>query len=123
MKYIIKESRLEGFIINYLNEIFPVDDINQTNPWDYDDETGIEGEDDNRVTFFLGNYDHGDNDIFKWYDCDYFVKGAPLKEACPLVVVEYQYSKTLNSYFGDTWKEPFTEWFKDNFSLPVKTVD
>ena len=29
----------------------------------------------------------------------------------------------LNSLFGDRWKQPFIDWFWDNFNVPVKTIE
>ena len=123
MKYIIAESKLDKVIINYLDELFQVDNINSINPYEYDDETGEEYDDDSRVEFYIGDYEDGDNDIFKWYDCEYFDEGSEPKKHCPLVVVEHPYDDTLIGYFGDKWEEPFKRWFYDNFDLPVKTVE
>ena len=71
MKYIIAESKLDQVIINYLNELFPLDNVHYTNPTEYDDETGENYDDDNRVEFYLGDYED-ENTIFRWYDCEYF---------------------------------------------------
>ena len=49
MKYIITESKLEQVIIDYLNDLFPLDNVNYTNPNEYDDETGEDYDDDTRV--------------------------------------------------------------------------
>ena len=123
MKYIIAESKLDKVIINYLDELFEVDNINSINPYEYDDETGEEYDDDSRVEFYIGDYEDGDNDIFKWYDSEYFDEGSEPKKRCPLVVIEHPYDDTLIGYFGDKWEEPFKRWFYDNFDLPVKTVE
>ena len=123
MKYVIKESRLEETITNYLNELFDVDNINYHYPYEYDDETGEEGEDENRVNFFIGDYDDGDNDCFKWYDCEYFYEDSEPRNRCPLVVIDHPYDDTLSGYFGDKWEEPFKKWFTENFDLPIKTVE
>lgn len=55
MKYIITESKLEETITNYFYELFPVDNIHSTNPYEYD-ETGEEGHDETRVEFYIGDY-------------------------------------------------------------------
>lgn len=122
MKYVITESRLEETIMNYLDELFEVDNVNSTNPWEYNDETGEEWEDENRVEFYLGDYAEEET-CFRWYDCEYFEEGGPARDICPTVSLEYEYENTLNGYFGEAWKEPFKKWFKKNFDLPVKTVD
>jgi hypothetical protein len=123
MKYVITESKLEQTIINYLNELFDVDNIHSLNPYEYDDETGEEYDDDTRVVFYIGDYEDGDNDIFKWYDCEYFYENSEPRNRCPLVVIEHPYDDTLGGYFGDKWEEPFKKWFTENFDLPVKTVE
>ena len=123
MKYIITESKLENLIIEYIDKIFDVNDIHSTNPLEDDDETGEEWEDENRVVFYIGDYNGEDEGCFYWYACDYFNPNSPASEICPMVSVEVQYEKQLNAYFGDLWKEPFKKWFKEHFELPVKTID
>ena len=123
MKYIITESRLEKSIIDYINKLFPVDEINHICPYDYDEETDEEGEDENRVEFYIGDYDEGDNTIFRWYDCDYFFEDSEPRKRCPLIVVEDQYKRELDGFFNDLWHEPFKKWIMENFDLPVKTVE
>ena len=49
MKYIITESRLDQVVTEYLNEIFPLDNVHYTNPTEYDNETGENYDDDTRV--------------------------------------------------------------------------
>lgn len=121
MKYKITESRLEETITNYLDKLFDVSNINWTHPYDtLDDETGEEGEDENRVEFYLGDY--GDETCFMWYGCEYFAPSSDTQDKCPIVVVEYTPDRTLQACFGDLWKEPFKKWFVKNFDLPVKTV-
>ena len=123
MKYLITESKLEESILYYIDELFDITDINWTNPPEYDEETGEEWDDDNRVVFYIGDYEGEDEGCFYWYACDYFDPNSPASEKCPMVSVEVQYEKQLNAYFGDLWKEPFKKWFKEHFDLPVKTID
>ena len=123
MKYIITESRLEENILHYINELFDVNDINWTNPIEDDDETGEEWEDDNRVVFYVGDYEGEDGGCFYWYACDYFNPNSPASKNCPMVSVELEYKKQLDGYFGDLWHKPFKKWFKEHFELPVKTID
>lgn len=123
MKYLITESQLDQAIIKYLDELFQVDDINFHYPLEYDEETGEEYEDEHRINYFIGDYEDGDNDIFKWYGCDYFNEGSHARTICPTVDVETKYSDILNGYFGDRWEEPFKIWFKRKFEDPVKTVE
>jgi hypothetical protein len=123
MKYLITESKLEESILYYIDKLFDITDINWTHPLDYDLETGEEWDDDNRVVFYIGDYEGEDEGCFYWYSCDYFNPNSPASEKCPMVSVEVQYEKQLNAYFGDLWKEPFKKWFKEHFELPVKTID
>ena len=122
MKYIITESRLEETITNYLDELFDVDNINYTVPYEYNDDTGEEYDDDTRMEFYIGDY--GDDDTcFRYYFCEYFDEGSEARELCPIVNVEFPYDERLNAYFGDKWVGPFKKWFYKNFDLPVKTVE
>ena len=121
MKYIITESKLEKVITDYLNELFDVDNINYTNVWDYDDDTAEEWEDENRIEFYLGDYAE-DETCFRWYGCGAFIEGSESTTKCPVVQVEYKYEKNLNGYFGDTWHEPFKNWFYKHFDLKIKSV-
>jgi 3'-phosphoadenosine 5'-phosphosulfate sulfotransferase (PAPS reductase)/FAD synthetase len=123
MKYIITESRLDKVVTEYLNEIFPLDDVNYLNPIEYNDDTREEYEDETRVEFYLGDYEDGETTIFKWYDCKYFYPDSPVQNICPTVVVEHPYDDTLIAYFSDKWEEPFKKWFTENFNLPVNTVE
>jgi len=123
MKYLITESKLEGTIMNYLDELFDIQDLHWTHPYDYNDETGEEGEDENRIEFYIGDYEGTDEGCFRYYFCDYFNQGSPARDICPIISLESQYTETLNSYFGDMWKEPFKKWIKLNFDLSVKTVE
>lgn len=125
MKYIITESKLEETIINYLYELFPVDNINSINPLESNYDDNEEWEDETRVEFYIGDY--GDEyTCFRWYDCEYFSHFSPEnpdRTICPTVSVEHEYEKILNGYFNEMWHEPFKKWFTENFNLPAKTVD
>ena len=121
-KYGINESKLDEFITNYLYELFDVDNIHYTVPYEYDDETGEEGDDDTRMEFYIGDYENDDT-CFRWYDCEYFNSNSYAKDICPTVTVEYKYENILNGYFEDKWREPFRKWFIYVFDIPVKTID
>ena len=123
MKYIITESKLEETIMNYFDKIFDIQDLHWTHPYEYFDD-GTEGEDENRIIFYIGDYDgSGSDGCFRWYDCKYFNPNSPVSEECPMVSIESQYENQLNGYFGDMWHGPFKKWLMENFKLPVKTVD
>lgn len=126
MRYSITESRLEGVIEEYLDKMFDVKNINWSHPWGYNEhgeEDDEEGEDENRIQFYIGDYEDGDNNCFKWYACDYFTPESYARDHCPTVIVESPYDRILNGYFGDIWHEPFAKWFTKNFDLPIKTVE
>jgi hypothetical protein len=122
MKYIITESKLESIIDDYLDELFEIDNLNWTHPYEYDDETEEEGEDETRVEFYIGDYEGEDEGCFRWYDKSYFNDGTEIQQRAPLVQIESEYTKTLDGYFGETWKGPFKKWFKKHFNLPIKDV-
>lgn len=122
MKYLITESKLEETIMNYFDELFDIQELNWTHPYEYDDEAGEEGDDENRIEFYKGDYSDMDT-CFRYYKCGYFNANSPSQEICPEVSVEHPYSSTLTGYFGNMWQEPFKKWIKINFDLPVKTVD
>jgi hypothetical protein len=123
MKYIITESKLDRLIRKNLDQMFDVENINFTNPYYYDSETGEEYEDPDRILFYLGDYEGEDEGCFYWHECDYFNPESLAREICPMVSIEYDYEIKLNGYFGDMWHEPFKNWFMKNFDLPVKTIN
>jgi len=125
MKIIISESKLNSAIIQYLDELYDVNDIHSTNPYMYDDDTGEEYEDGNIIDFYRGDYDGPyDSDFcFRYYTEEYFLDGSPkYRNRGPLLEVRDEVAETLDGYFGDFWYEPFKKWFESNFELPVKTV-
>lgn len=123
MKYVITESRLSETIINYLDELFEVNNVNVNYPYEYDEETGEEGDDETRMEFYIGDY-QGDivDGCFYWYSEEYYDEGTKIKEMAPIVELEQKYRNILNGYFGKEWIEPFKKWFTHNFELSVKTV-
>jgi hypothetical protein len=123
MKYIISESKLEKTIVNYLDELFPLDDINWHHPYEYNDETGEEFESDTLIEYYRGDFDEGNDICFRYYFCEYFNQGSYAQDICPTVSLEIPYERILDGYFGDTWREPFKQWFEERFELPVKTID
>lgn len=122
MKYLIQESRLEEIIINYLNGIFPVEEMSWMSPEEYNSDTKLYEEDTNRIVFYLGPSTY-DDAAFRWYNCEYFNPDSEAQKICPTVAMENEFSGVLNGYFGETWIEPFKKWFTLNFELPVKTVE
>ena len=125
MKYIITESSLDKVIKKYLNDMFDSEDLNYVSPYDFDDETGEEGEDENHIIFYIGDYDE-DNSAFEWYDCEYFYEDSPQRQnqTCPVVIVKHPYDDDLSDTFGeDSWQEAFKQWMMEKYDLPVTTVE
>ncbi len=122
MKYLITESKLEETFMNYFDNLFDIQDLNWTYSYEYDDD-GNEYEDDNRIQFYIGDYEGDDEGCFVWYGCDYFDEGSPAKDICPMISMESQYLNSLNGYFGDMWQETFIKWIDIHFDLQVKTIE
>lgn len=125
MKYLLTESQIDELITKQLDIMFDVDNIHSTSPYEYDDDTGEEYEDTNRIEFYFGDY--GDEDtVFRWYSKEYWGQDAEsyrgYKQKSPIVEIEEPYLSNLNGLFGSMWHKPFKEWFKLNFEVPVKTV-
>jgi hypothetical protein len=133
MKYIITESKLNETIKNYLNSVFPVDEMHWTPSLDDD-----LNEMDSAMVFYIGDYDE-DETVFRWYDEGYWEEEESslpdsgfeydrkllkkYKNDSPIIEFENSnISNSLNGYFGDAWKQPFKEWFKDNFDFEVNTI-
>ena len=49
MKYIITESKFENLVIEYLDELFDVEDINWTYAQEWDEDTDQHQEDENAI--------------------------------------------------------------------------
>ena len=133
MKYIITESKLNETIKNYLNSVFPINEMHWTPSLDDD-----LNEMDSAMVFYIGDYDE-DETVFRWYDEGYWEEEESslpdsgfeydrkllkkYKNDSP--IIEFENSNISNSligYFGDAWKQPFKEWFKDNFDFEVNTI-
>jgi hypothetical protein len=128
MKIIITESKLNQAVIDYLNDTYDTNNIG----WSYAiDDWGNEV--DYAIEFYEGDYEEGDNTVFRWYGEDYWTGEESelwtdeyineMKNKSPqLEIYDNTVYRTLNGYFGDRWEEPFKIWFEDNFHFPVKTI-
>jgi len=126
MKYIITESSLDKVIKKYLNDVFDSEDLNIINPYDFDDETGEEMEDENHIIFYIGDDYDADDSVFEWYGCEYFYEDSPQRQnqTCPVVMVNHPYDDDLSDTFGeDSWQEAFKQWMMEKYDLPVTTVE
>jgi hypothetical protein len=120
MKYIITESKLENFITKYIEDLFPIDEINWVNPRMYDPEEETVYDDPNLIEYYIGDF-IDDGVCFRWYGCEYF--GSNAQSVCPFVTLELEYERQLNSLFNDRWKEVFKKWFNKNFDVVAKYVE
>lgn len=127
MKYIITESKLEEIIVNYLNNMYDVNDISWKYPLENDEETDDWEEDPNRLHFYKGD-DEYDDRIFLWYDKDYWNversdNARNFYEKSPILDFENVNDlEILNGYFGNKWVPVFKKWFEDHFGVPVKSI-
>jgi hypothetical protein len=129
MKIIITESKLNQAVIDYLNDTYNTNNIG----WSYAiDDWGNEV--DYAIEFYEGDYEEGDNTVFRWYGEDYWTGEESelwtdeyineMKNKSPqLEIYNNTVYRTLNGYFGDKWKQPFIDWFWDKFNVPVKTIN
>ena len=126
MEYIIKESKLFNAIYQYIDGSYDVDKIDFFNPETYDEDKEKDTENPHIIEFYNKEYD-GDYDengmlfvhIVKEYYKDEPSRKSFINQTPILIVNDYG---TLESMFGEYWKEPFKKWFKNKFKLPVKTI-
>ena len=105
--------------------MFDSEDLNFTNPYDFDDETDEEGDDAYHIIFYIGDYDE-DHSAFDRYGCEYFYENSPQRQnqTCPIVVVNHPYNDDLSDTFGeDSWQETFKQWMMEKYDLPITTVE
>jgi hypothetical protein len=116
----ITESRRDKVMTEYFNELFNVDEMNWSHPVEFEDFD--EYLDQSRTKFYNG-YESDDDIVFYYYDETYFTPSSGMQDKSPLIVVEDEYKRSLDGYFGDSWHEPFKKWFKEKFGLEIKTID
>ena len=124
MKYIITEDKVRDIILNYIENKYPIDDINYTEGMDDDGNP-----DDSSYVFYYGDYDDGEENIFRWYGRNYFLNDRDnpttrirISSSPILYFEDSREIDNLNNLFGNKWEPVFIEWFYRNFSLRVKTV-
>jgi hypothetical protein len=123
MKYIISENRVDDIILKYIESTYPVDEINYTEGHDYDGNF-----DDSSYEFYYGDYDDGEETVFRWYGKNYWHGGDTellrhrIEQSPLLSFDDSREIEKLNNLFGNKWKPVFIEWFYRNFSLRIKTV-
>jgi hypothetical protein len=128
MKIIITENKINELIIKHLNSMFDINNIGWT--------PGIDdwgNEVDYAIEFYTEDYEDGDNTLFRWYSEDYWRSDEGnvwdednitklIDDSTILDFEDTDKLDQLNSLFGDRWKQPFIDWFWDNFNVPVKTI-
>jgi hypothetical protein len=122
MKVVITESRLEGLIIDYLNDSYYPDygwKGNSKSDIGYQDEVDKWGD----IVFFVD-----DQESYIYYGCnanagpedEFFAGYGHLHNyECPLLSIYPYMSQRLDSAFGDIWKPIFKKWFENNTGLEV----
>lgn len=128
MKIIITESKLYQAVIDYLNDVYDVNNIHWTyGIYDWGNEV------DYAMSFYQGDYEDDDN-LFMWYDVDYWKSDEMdhqdeenlkkwIEESPILSFNDTDTFNTLNGYFGDRWYQPFKDWFMEHFKKPIKTIE
>jgi hypothetical protein len=126
MEYVIKESKLFNAIYKYIDGSYDVDKIDFFNPETYDEDKEKDTENPHIIEFYNKEYDgdYDENGMLFVYIVKEYYKDEPSRKSfinqTPILIVN-DYG-TLESMFGEYWKEPFKKWFKNKFKLPVKTI-
>lgn len=123
LKNIDRSNKLnDEFFPILFDNMFDTDDINWTHPYE-SFEDGTEGEDGNRMEFYSGNYGD-DYPLFRWYGKDYWDKDDKHnRDLSPMIELEdLNLQNNLMKVFGESWKDPFMDWFKNNFNVEVKHI-
>jgi hypothetical protein len=126
MEYVIKESKLFNAIYQYIDGSYDVDKIDFFNPETYDEDKEKDTENPHIIEFYNKEYDgdYDENGMLFVYIVKEYYKDEPSSKSfinqTPILIVN-DYG-TLESMFGEYWKEPFKKWFKNKFKLPVKTI-
>jgi hypothetical protein len=132
MKVIITESKLDGVIYNYIDELFAAEngstEIHKLESLSASDELNkpIEG-----AYEFVNDdyYEHDQEYLFSWTGKEYYKNhkhqkfGARLVDEAPIVEINDDNKvRNLDSYFGNLWRPVFIKWFQDKVNLPIKTL-
>ena len=126
MEYVIKESKLFNAIYQYIDGSYDVDKIDFFNPETYDEDKEKDTENPHIIEFYNKEYDgdYDENGMLFVYIVKEYYKDEPSSKSfinqTPILIVN-DYG-TLDSMFGEYWKDPFKKWFKNKFELPVKTI-
>lgn len=119
-----RSDKINDYYFSILfDNLFDPEEVNWTHPYG-DSDDNYDHEDSNRIEFYLGDYEFGDNTIFRWYDKDYWDEdNKHNKSFSPMIELEdLELQNDLMGIFGESWMKPFMEWIKDNFNVEVKHV-
>jgi hypothetical protein len=127
MKYIIPEKKLYQAIYNYIDSKFSREEINWTYGTDYDPYTDEIEDDENYLIFYKGDWEGEDytDILFYYYSKEYYEDDqnpSVWRDESPILGINYKDYWDLVDMFGDYWKTPMKEWFKDKFNLEVTTI-
>ena len=117
------EDRLHDLIFKYIEETYPINDIHYTEGYDDDGNP-----DDSSYVFYFGDWNEGDETIFRWYGENYWegddteILRHRIGQSPILHFEDSRDVERLHSLFGDRWKPVFKEWFEYYFDLNVKTI-
>jgi len=126
MEYVITESKLFNAIYKYIDGSYDVTKIDFFNPETYDEDEGTDIENPHIIEFYNKEYDgdYDENGMLFVYIVKEYYKDEPSSKSfinqTPILIVN-DYG-TLESMFGEHWKTPMKEWFKDKFNLEVTTI-
>lgn len=126
MEYVIKESKLFNAIYQYIDGSYDVDKIDFFNPTTFDEDEGTDIENPHIIEFYNKEYDgdYDENGMLFVYIVKEYYKDEPSSKSfinqTPILIVNNY--ETLESMFGEYWKDPFKKWFENKFELPVKTI-
>jgi hypothetical protein len=127
MKVLIKENKLQDAIYKFIGVEIDLDNLNWSSPYDYDPQSGEEGEVEGLIEFYYGDYDSEYGDfVFDYFSPEYYNDNSSefLKEKSPILEIRDRgLHENLLSVFGDDlWRVPLKLWFEDTFNLPVNTI-
>jgi hypothetical protein len=123
MKYIISESKLKNAMIKVFNQEIDFDELKFYHPVD-ETEDGEEYEDNRRSVFYVGDPEYYENEVFRYYECDYFSKDAvEVRKKCPILTLSRKKKEKFDGFFGDLWVQPFKEWVNIILDLNPKTIN
>lgn len=127
MNYLIPESKLFGFIYKFIDKEIKEEGLVVYNGFDYDAQEYTD-----LIKWFY--FEKNDGDVVfmeyvtkEWYerpDVLGFVKSKWMDSA-PILEFrgdDVDFINKMEGFFGDFWKKPFKQWFRDNYpEYPVKT--